>query len=123
MKNLEAGSLAAQEAMHAKWSSLFSKLGDVGIEVGRGNQGVMVGVLRLLKYGNRSRLEALAELCGEDAMNDPVLALKARRSLQRSLEFQWQHGNIREEEVRKREGEGEGEREREGGKEKSGATS
>ena len=38
--------------------------------------GVTASVLRLLKYGNRAQLEALAKLCGkEEGFNDGALVL------------------------------------------------
>ena len=49
---------------HLKWEGLFTKLGDIGTLKGKVPAGVTAGVLRLLRYGSRAQLEALAKLAG-----------------------------------------------------------
>ena len=51
--------------------------------------GVTAGVLRLLKYGSRPQLEALAKLCVRDeGIDDAAVVLEARRRIQEILETQ-----------------------------------
>ena len=62
--------------------------------------GVTAGVLRLLKYGSRAQLEALAELAGrEEGFDDKALALEAGKRLQRVLEKAHKADEATEEEV------------------------
>ena len=62
--------------------------------------GVTAGMLRLLKYGSRAQLEALAKLAGkEEGFDDRALTLEARRRLQQVLEKAHKAGKATEEEV------------------------
>lgn len=71
---------------HLKWKSMFARLGDVGTLSGKVPRGVTAGVLHLLKYGSREQLEALAEMCDRNEMDDPQLLLETRKRLQKLLE-------------------------------------
>ena len=78
----------------------FAELGDVGKLPGTVPKGVTVGVLRILKYGSRKQLEAMANLCGkEEGFDDPKLHLEARKRLQRALQKAWGAEEVAEEEV------------------------
>ena len=85
---------------HLKWEGLFAKLGDIGTLKGKVPTGVTAGVLRLLRYGSRAQLEALAKLAGrEEGFDDKALTLEARKRLQRVLEKAHKAGKMPEEEV------------------------
>merc|ERR1719506_1333791 len=85
---------------HLKWEGLFAKLGDIGTLKGKVPTGVTAGVLRLLRYGSRAQLEALAKLAGrEDGFDDRALTLETRKRLQRVLEKAYESGKLTEEEV------------------------
>ena len=64
---------------------------------GKVPMGVTVGVLRLLKYGSRAQLEALAQLCRD--FDDPKLVIEARKRQQKTLEKAWKAGGVNEEVV------------------------
>ena len=77
-----------------------AKLGDISSLKGKGPMGISACVLRLLKYGSRAQLEALAKLCGkEEGFDDQALLLEARRRLQNILEKAHAAGKATEEEV------------------------
>jgi hypothetical protein len=62
--------------------------------------GVTSGWLRLLKYGSRELLEALAKLCGQDeGFDERVLPLEARSRILPLLEKAYEAGEVTEEEV------------------------
>ena len=57
-----------------------------------------VGVLRILKYGDRDKLMALAELSGrDDGFDDPALRLEALKRLVRLFEQQTKEQGAKEE--------------------------
>ena len=57
---------SSEKCPHEKWEGWFTELGGIGTLKGRVPTGVTAGVLRLLRYGSRAHLEALAGLAGED---------------------------------------------------------
>ena len=54
------------------------------------------GLLRLLRYGSRAQLEALAKLVGrEEGFDDKAVTLEARKRLQRVLEKEYESGKAK----------------------------
>ena len=99
-QDLFASPTCSEVCPHQKWEEWFSKLGDIGTLMGKVPTGVTAGVLRLLRYGSRAQLEALAELAGEEeGFDDKALTLEARKRLQRVLEKAHKAGKVTEEEV------------------------
>ena len=81
---------------HEKWEAWFATLGDIGTLKGKVPTGVTAGVLRLLRYGSRAQLEALAKLAGkEEGFDDRALTLEARKRLQRVLEKEYESGKAK----------------------------
>ena len=86
-QDLFASPLRSHDSPHLKCEALFAQLGDVGTLKGKVPTGVTSRLLRLLKYGGRAQLEALAKLCGKDEVfDDRVLLLEAGERMQKVLE-------------------------------------
>ena len=99
-QDLFASPTRSEVCPHQKWEEWFAKLGDIGTLKGKVPTGVTAGVLRLLRYGSRAQLEALAKLAGkEEGFDDKALTLEARKRLQRVLEKAHKAGKVTEEEV------------------------
>ena len=62
-QELFCSSTCSEVCSHQKWEGWFAQLDDVGRLKGEVPTGVTASVLRLLKYGNVARFEALAKLC------------------------------------------------------------
>lgn len=90
---------AGEESTYKKWIALFDKLGDVGSTTGPKQSGVTFGVCKLLKLGDRTQLEALAELCDRKYLDDPKLLLMARKRLSSRLAREHAAGKAEEEDV------------------------
>eukprot|EP00518_Triparma_eleuthera_P004837 CAMPEP_0182464466 /NCGR_PEP_ID=MMETSP1319-20130603/8660_1 /TAXON_ID=172717 /ORGANISM="Bolidomonas pacifica, Strain RCC208" /LENGTH=512 /DNA_ID=CAMNT_0024664109 /DNA_START=147 /DNA_END=1685 /DNA_ORIENTATION=- len=93
---------AGNEEGFERYSALFGQLGNIGFELGRGINGITVGVLMILRsYRDRGKLEALAKLTGPDeGFDDRALHLEAMRSLVPLLEEAYAAGDgVTEEEV------------------------
>ena len=99
-QDLFASPIRSEVCSHDKWEGWFAKLGDIGTLKGKVPTGVTAGVLRLLRYGSRAQLEALAKLAGKwEGFDDKALTLEARKRLKRVLEKAHKAGKVTEEAV------------------------
>mmetsp|Transcript_13469 Transcript_13469/g.27547 ORF Transcript_13469/g.27547 Transcript_13469/m.27547 type:complete len:472 (-) Transcript_13469:15-1430(-) len=87
------------ERGYRRYKSHFDKLGDIGSTQGRSIGGITIGVLEVLRSGDRQKLEALEKLCEERCFDDPALTLETRKSLMEILEKEYEAGEVTEEEL------------------------
>ena len=93
-------SIRPEVCPHQKWEAWFAALGDIGTLKGKLPNGVTLGVLRLLKNGNRAQFEALAKLCGEEeGFNVAAMLLEARKRSQKLLEKAYDAGKVSAEDM------------------------